>query len=135
MEEKKIGLLEGRERFEKPIFTSQDEAINKVPSKVDELEPTFNEEKNCVVDQSVSFLQLFRFASQFDMILIVTSVICAAASGVSFLMSIIYYGDILNSFITKDFTDEEINTMRCNGTNATVWPVNSTEMQVVNILF
>ena len=45
MEEKKIDQLEGRERFEKPIFTSQDEAINKVPSKVDELEPTFNEEK------------------------------------------------------------------------------------------
>ena len=116
-----IDQLEATESFDNPVFISGDETVEIAIPETNNPKLIFNK-KHHDVDHTVSFIQLFRFASKFDLILIITSLICAAASGICFPMTIIYYGEILDAFITKDFTDEEINTMRCNGTNSTNWP-------------
>ena len=74
-----------------------------------------------VIEQPISFIQLFRFASPFDKSLIVISAICAAFSGVCFPVTIIFFGKITNAFITKEYTDDEIISIRCNRTDPTHW--------------
>ena len=106
--------LKNKKSFENPVFCGDIETHQIV-------EQVVLNQKNSDAGQPISFFQLFRFASNFDMFLIVTSIICATASGVCFPMTIIYYGEIMNAFITEDFTDEEIIIMRCNGTNITDW--------------
>ena len=85
--------------------------VNQIKSELDQK----SDEK--MADQTISFFQLFRFASNFDMFLIIISVSCAVASGVCFPLTIIYFGEIMNAFITKDFPDADINTIRCNRNN------------------
>ena len=64
--------------------------------------------------QSVSLHQLFRFASQFDVVLIAVSALAAISSGVCMPLSIIFFGDLTNVFVGND----AINDIRCNNTTA-----------------
>jgi len=112
------------ESFHNPVLTSDDQAEKKAMSATKRNNSALYKE-NCDVDQPSSFFQLFRFASNFDMLLITISVISATASGVCFPMSMVYFGKTINAFITKNLTDEQINTMRCYGVNSSHLP-NST---------
>ena len=120
MDKDSMYQLEDKKSFDNPVIIGSVETVRKIESQVEKIGSTLYQ-KNCDVDREITFFQLFRFASDFDIFLIVTSVICAIASGVCFPMTMVYFGETVNTFITKDFTNEEINTMRCNRTKITDW--------------
>ena len=111
----------GEKSYDNPVFVGDVDSVSKTKPGVAPIEMTKQEKKSCdVKEQPVAFLHLFRFASRFDIFLIVVSVICAAISGICFPITIIFFGELTDAFINNDYTDAEVIAMRCNGTNITV---------------
>lgn len=66
----------------------------------------------------VSLLQLFRFASVADVLIIIVACFCAAASGIALPIVIILYGDLTNSFVNGGLNETYVYNLTCGNISA-----------------
>ena len=109
-----------------PIFIG-DQGSAAVPKRrqSDDVEWTPPQKKAEVADDAiiepVSFFQLFRFASLFDVGLIILSIVSTILSGICLPGEIIVFGTFVEALTRRDLSAEDFYALRCNGTNGTEW--------------
>ena len=109
-----------------PIFIGDDDSTTarkgQLSKQVERTSPHKKSElKDDAIDEPVSFCQLFRFASLFDVGLVSLSTVCALLSGICFPGEIIVFGHLVDALTTRDLSAEDFYALRCNGTNRTEW--------------
>ena len=67
---------------------------------------------------AVPFTQLFRFATQNDLITNVIGIVAAIASAAGFPIMLVLFGDVTNSFVGGGLDADTLEQIRCNASYA-----------------
>lgn len=63
---------------------------------------------------SVSFFDLFRFASKTDLFLGLLGALCAIGTGIMFPIMLIMFGDMTNAFVSQGLDPHLLDEINCN---------------------
>ena len=71
--------------------------------------------------QTIGYFRLYRFATTGDIVLIVLGSICAIINGAALPLMTVAFGDILQSFITYDYTEEGKEALKTSARNSVLF--------------
>ncbi len=113
-----IKYVEGEGEMEKTVDESSSASSTSQDSvdsmKKDKKKKKEKKEKDPDAQPPVPWMQLFRFASTSDQVLMFVGSLAALGTGLSMPAMLILFGDITNSLVSGGLDNDILNDIRCN---------------------